>query len=271
MARRGLGWIILAFLGVASVFLVFTVVVRYSVRESRNTECKKIDIRIERGNSAVYLQPSDVMKWLDDHGVRIKDRALYGVDAMHVEALLRLNPFVAQVEAFPTCDGSFHLEMEQRSPMLKVLNIRSVLFQIDQYGVQIPVNLNYTNRVRVASGYIPYAPEYGKSVWDIPDTLPRRMLRDLYELELFLSADSLWDAMFDQIYVTRKGEVELIPKVGDQVIELGHLSGREDLEDKMFRLKLFYKKAMGPDSWQKYSRLSLKFNNQVVATRKAGM
>lgn len=262
------------FLIVLSVVLVLTLLIwliRFSVREDAIRVCENVEMNIDRGSDGVYLQPHDIEFWLKQHGIGIQGRRLQEVSASNIESVIRQNPYVARVEVFPTQDGDYHLQVRQRSPRLKILNTRNELFQIDQEGVQIPVNLKYNTRIRVASGYIPYSPRFGESVFEIPDTEKRSVLRQIYELEGFLSSDSLWNALFEQIYVNSEGEIELVPKVGGQLIELGKLESKADLEDKMFRLRQFYRYAMGPESWQKYSKLSLKYSNQLVATRKPGM
>lgn len=269
MNRRKVAWIIVGCMAVAATVLV-VFLLSFAARNRQQQNCKAVEIRIERGNEGVYLQQQDIEDWLEMHGILILGKPMKTLNASNIEDVMRQNPFVAEAQVYATEDGVYHIRTEQRSPKLKVLNSFQEVFQIDQYGVQMPVNLKYNSRTRVASGHIPYKGKYGKSVCDIPDTVGRVLLKRLYEIEVCLSSDPLWNAMFEQIYVTDMGEVELVPKVGGQIVELGYVSGKADLNDKLVRLKWFYKKAMGPEAWQKYSKLSLKYNGQLVATRKAG-
>ena len=41
-----------------------------------------------------------------------------------------------------------------------------------------------------------------------------------------------------------------------------------NVADKLERLKTFYKKALNKVGWNKYSRISLEFNNQIICTKK---
>ena len=104
----------------------------------------------------------------------------------------------------------------------------------------------------------------------LSDTSRRVLLRKLFDIHAYLSEDPLWDALFEQIYVNGNLEIDLIPKVGGQVVALGKIEDRADLAQKMFRLKLFYEQAMKGQDWQRYSTLDLRYRNQVVATRRAG-
>ena len=55
------------------------------------------------------------------------------------------------------------------------------------------------------------------------------------------------------------------PRVGDHIVYLGKL---DQFEDKLDRLKVFYKKALNEVGWNKYSRISLEFNNQIICTKR---
>ena len=41
-----------------------------------------------------------------------------------------------------------------------------------------------------------------------------------------------------------------------------------DYEEKFERLKIFYKKGLNQVGWNKYSRISLEFSNQIICTKK---
>ena len=52
---------------------------------------------------------------------------------------------------------------------------------------------------------------------------------------------------------------------GDHLVYLGKL---ENFEDKLARLKEFYKKGLNRVGWNKYSRINLEFNNQIICTKR---
>lgn len=89
--------------------------------------------------------------------------------------------------------------------------------------------------------------------------------KDLYKFGLFLQNDKFWDAQIEQINVTPEKEVELVPRVGEHIVFLGKI---DNFEEKLAKLKLFYEKALNQVGWNKYSRISLEFNNQIICTKK---
>ena len=89
--------------------------------------------------------------------------------------------------------------------------------------------------------------------------------KELYKFGVFLKDHPLWNAQIVQINVTPTKELELVPRVGDHVIFLGK---PENYEEKFERLKMFYEKALNKVGWNKYDRVSLEFNNQIICTKK---
>ena len=53
--------------------------------------------------------------------------------------------------------------------------------------------------------------------------------------------------------------------VGGQVVEMGDL---DNYETKLRNLKAFYRQVLAEDNWDRYSKISVKYNNQVVAKRR---
>ena len=55
------------------------------------------------------------------------------------------------------------------------------------------------------------------------------------------------------------------PTAGDHLVYLGKL---ENFENKLARLKEFYQKGLNQVGWNKYSRISLEFSNQIICTKR---
>ncbi|NOQ91082.1 MAG: cell division protein FtsQ, partial [Flavobacteriaceae bacterium] len=60
-------------------------------------------------------------------------------------------------------------------------------------------------------------------------------------------------------------QFELKTREGEQIIIFGDL---KRMESKIKKLKVFYKKVMLDGSLNNYKTINLKFNNQVVCTKK---
>jgi hypothetical protein len=83
-----------------------------------------------------------------------------------------------------------------------------------------------------------------------------------------MRAEPFWNAMIDQISVNEKGEVALIPRVGQLTIKLGHSSQFNlRLEKQLSDIQNFYRAQIATGDLRKYTQLDLSFAGQVVARK----
>lgn len=68
-----------------------------------------------------------------------------------------------------------------------------------------------------------------------------------------------------EIHQSRKGTIKLKTRVTDFEILVGNLN---NLDKKINNLKAFYQKAKKDKTLNKYSKVNLQFDNQVVCTKK---
>ena len=99
-----------------------------------------------------------------------------------------------------------------------------------------------------------------------PDSLTGKFAQNkLYELGKFIQNDPFWKAQVEQINVTTKQEFEIVPRVGDHILFLGKGG---DYQEKFRKLRIFYNEALNQVGWNKYERISIEFNNQIICTKK---
>src|SRR5262249_21126139 len=91
-----------------------------------------------------------------------------------------------------------------------------------------------------------------------------QLVKDLYQLTKYISADEFWNSQIEQIYVEENGDMVLIPRVGNHKIIFGDIS---DMEEKLNNLMVFYTKAFPRVGWETYSVLNVKFKGQIVGVR----
>ena len=77
--------------------------------------------------------------------------------------------------------------------------------------------------------------------------------------------DSFWMAQIDQVNILKDKTFEMIPKVGNQVIEFGNA---DHYQDKFKNLMVFYKNVLPKAGWNKYSLINAKFQGQIIAIKR---
>jgi cell division protein FtsQ len=87
----------------------------------------------------------------------------------------------------------------------------------------------------------------------------------LVKLATWLDDERRYRGMIDQIYVERDGDMMMVPKLGNHVVELGSV---DNLDEKFENLLTFYRNGMPRAGWETYSKISLKYHGQVVCTKR---
>ena len=104
---------------------------------------------------------------------------------------------------------------------------------------------------------------YEMNVMDLKQEDQR--LKDLYQLASYITNDSFLKAQIVQIYVKENGDLELVPRVGNQEILFGKAT---NIKERFDKLMIFYKQGLSKTGWNGYKRINLMYNNQVVCTKK---
>jgi cell division protein FtsQ len=187
-----------------------------------------------------------------------------------LEDELNNNPYVKKAQVYATVDGRLSMELTERKPIIRVITYDGDSYYIDEDGGLMPLSDRFTAHVPVATGFITekYSAFYTLGIKGIEanEKLKKStVLDDLYNMAKHISADSLWSAQIDQLHVLKGNEINLVPKIGNGLILFGTT---DDMDNKFAKLRTFYKHAVATNSLNAYQTINLKFNNQVVCTKK---
>ena len=184
--------------------------------------------------------------------------------------LVRANPFVDEAEVSVAVSAEVLVHVTQRSPLLRVYTKNSQ-FYLDTKGRYMPLSTVNNQRVIIANGYIkkdfpgnPKDLDLEALVAGNPQAENYDIVR-IYRLAKYMAADKKSQVMFDQIYMNSDGDLEIVPKLGNHVVVLG---GTDKLDEKFENLYALYGKGFSKTGWDKYSVVNLKFNGQIICTKK---
>ena len=239
----------------ATVLLfLFVLFVSFAESRSRQETCKDIRINIIHDNVNAFITENDVLDIIR----QVKDgpmpnRRIHAIGYFAAENVLNSNQFVENAEVYPDLNGTVYIDLYQRIPVLRVMSNNFKTYYIDRKGKRMPVSYKYTTKTLVASGFIENAnPLLGVD-------------KQLFEMAKYINSDAFLSALIGQIYVKKDTEMLLVPKIGDFTIDFGNAS---DLENKFMKLKVFYKKILPFEGWNKYSNVILKYKNQIILNKK---
>lgn len=246
------------FKSTAWIFSLAGIVVLMSFVETKKKTLKCSNVKILIPGADNFIEREEIDDILKKNQGILIGKVMEQMNLDEIERNIKANPYIASAKVFADMDGVIHIEIEQREPVLRIINAGGQDFYVDREGLKMPVSSNFTANVLVANGNIQ---EFfnGKL-----DTLRNAVANDLYETALFLRADTLWDAQIEQLYVAENRDIELIPRVGNQRIILGDA---DSLHIKMRNLREFYRQAMPRVGWDAYKTINIKYTNQVVCER----
>lgn len=247
------------FSGLAWLVSLAGVVVLLSFINVKKQALKCSNVKILIPGADNFIERDEIDAILRQSEGMLVGRDLEKINIQKIEKRLKDNPYIAFAKVYVDMDGTLHIDVNQRQPILRVINDVGQDFYIDNKGLKMPISSNFTANVLVATGNIKEF--FGRKV----DTLQTQLAKDLYKTALYIRNDALWSAQMEQIYVDSKNDIEFVPRVGDQRIILG---SADSLEKKMENLMLFYKKAMPQVGWDTYKTINIKYTNQIIGVKR---
>ncbi|KAA6339156.1 hypothetical protein EZS27_012884 [termite gut metagenome] len=226
---------------------IFTVVISFNHRID-NLICRDVIFIIKDSVNVGFVTKRDITDMLQKANLNPKDKSMDVINTSFIEKTLSKHILIDRVECYKTLSGKLCIEINQRIPILRIMGNNDENYYIDNKGKVMPMNVKCIVHLPVVTG-------------DVDKTFA---MNELYKLGLFLYNNKFWDAQIEQINVLPKGEIELVPRVGEHIIFLGNANR---MEQKFERLKKFYLKALNKVGWNKYSRINLEFENQIICTK----
>lgn len=218
-------------------------------RKPASQVCSDVQLVIKDSVYAGFITQKEIISLLKEKKLSPIGKKLSAIQTGKLEKELAKHPLIDRVECYKTPSGKVCVEVSQRIPVLRIMSANGDNYYLDNKGTVMPLSAKCVAHLAVATGKIDRA----------------FATKTLYPFGMYLQKDPFWDAQIEQIHVLPDKTVELVPRVGDHLIFLGRLDG---YERKLKRVKVFYEKALNQVGWNKYSRISVEFDNQVICTKK---
>jgi len=256
----------ISFIALAVIGLLVSLA--FSARESEKVPCSDIHVQVDHSTGNFFVTNEDVLEMIWSKGDSLIGRPIRSIPIAVYERHITADPSVKQAEVYREHSGTLAVRVYQREPILRVLTSDGESFYIDKEGSVMPTSNNYTARVPVASGFIleQLFEMQRHNVVEMSDSLKEQScLDELFVLADFIRNNDFWKAQIQQIKVEANGELTLVPTIGEHHILLGTT---DKMEQKFKKLLLFYHKGLNTTGWDQYSRINLKYKDQVICTKK---
>nr|WP_321231955.1 cell division protein FtsQ/DivIB [uncultured Psychroserpens sp.] len=222
------------------VFLYAFSTVRNSSRKVSTPDIKFV------GDDNLFVTHETVSKLLIQNQESVTNKPKDIIDLNELESALNSNPMIKQAQVFMSVDGLITAEIEQKKPIARVSTNAS--YYIDERGSFMPLSTNFTARVPLVTGYI-----------------EKNDLVNVHAVALKVQADEFLLKHVVEIHQNQDKTIDLKFRSHDFKIHLGTL---KLFDKKINNLKAFYKKAMKEKALDSYKLVNLKFDKQVICTKK---
>ena len=153
------------------------------------------------------------------------------------------------------------ITVTQRSPLVRIKSERGDDYYLDENGGIMP-NSKYVSDLIIVTG-------------EVSRTFARRYISILARV---IMADDFWRNNIVQINVQHDLGIEIVPRVGDHIVFLGYLplsakqSERDEevtvfVREKLKRLRNFYRYGLSVAGWNKYQRIDIQYDNQIICKK----
>lgn len=231
------------------VYLVY-VFVHYSDKEDTTT-CEAIDIVVSDSTHAGFITSTEADRILrEGGGIYPVGKSMSEVSLSKIEDTLKKNPFVEEAICYRTSSPRVRVEITQRLPLMRVIADSGDDYYLDDEGT-IMNSMGYVANMAIATG-------------NISRTFSSK---ELTKIGRFLRTNDFWDDQIEQIHVANEHEIDIYPRVGDQII---HIGTADSLQKKFRNLMAFYKKVLPEVGWNKYSEIDVTHPDQIVCVKRKG-
>ena len=228
-------------------YLVYSVLAMTDRHEDSRL-CRGVDLHITDSLHFDLIDEDMVLAVLQEHSIDPVGMPLEEIEPEKIEATLLMHPLVGKVQCYKTGGDMLRINLSSKVPLVRVINNRGQDFYVDSRG-EILTQRSLAVQLPVATGYIDRQFAAG----------------ELLEVVRVIDRSEFWKAQVEQINVSKDGQIELVPRVGDHLLILGTA---QDVENKLQRLMNFYEKGLDNVGWNKYRSISVAYENQVVCKKR---
>jgi len=210
--------------------------------------CNNIRINIAQDPNERFLNERDITQLLRNSGLTLLAQPMSLINTRQIEEILQKHDLIDDAQCYKAINGSLCININQRIPVVRIMSNNGEDYYVDD-NCEIIRHNNYACNLIVATGNI--SKQYAS--------------KKLAPMAMQIRHDKFWKNQVVQLNVLDDGSVELIPRVGEHVAYIGQPT---EVVNKLDRLRKFYRYGLNAAGWNRYSRINVEFDNQIICTRR---
>ncbi|HAP94178.1 MAG TPA: cell division protein FtsQ [Chryseobacterium sp.] len=212
------------------------------MKRFNNAKMENVSINMNQTKTPVYFVDEKDIKDLVKQFNPTKK--IGDVKIPELEKKINEIPFVDSANVYMNLNGNLNVDIKQRIPIFR-LNKNGKDFYVDEKGVEFPISRNFSYPCMLVMGDVD-ASEYQEL-----GQLVEKIDKDDFSKKYFIGIKK------------EKNNYNLLTSDGNYKVEIGDL---ENIDFKVKGFKTFVEKYLVYQNPNKYKKISVKYNNQIVTT-----
>lgn len=229
------------FLKILLTLVALFFLLNFSLKRFNHQPLDKVEVQMLQEEEVKFINDNDIKQLVKKNTPSNK---VGDLSISQLEQEISTLPMVDSVNVFLELNGGLNLHISQKVPIFRLKNGKKEVY-VDEKGEEFPLSKAYSHQCMLVMGKIKEE-EYPL----------------LIDLVKYINDDKFSKNFF--IGVEKQGEdYLLLTNDGSYRVELGEL---DNIKFKIKGFKTFVEKYLIYQSPQKYSKISLKYDNQIVTT-----
>lgn len=216
--------------------------------KSRDEVCTEVRVEVVNDDGTSFVTPAGVIEELERKHIILKGKPVWQINVENVEKAIAQSQYIENVECMFVNGGCLKIKVSQIMPVMRIFD-GDQSYYVNKDGKRMTAVATFNADVPVVEGHFTKA--YS----------PLRLLPMIQYVE----SDSALKSLVTMYCVKDTNNIIIVPSVEGHVVNMGNCKG---YESKFRKLKLFYNKVMPVKGWLYYDTISVKWDYQVVATRR---
>lgn len=222
--------------------ILFGFLLSFSLKRFNNAKMENVSINMNQSKTPVYfIDEKDIKDLVKQYN---PTRKIGDVKIPELEKKINENPFVDSANVYMNLNGNLNVDIKQRVPVFR-LSKNGKDFYVDEKGVEFPISRNFSYPCMLVMGDVD-ASEYQEL-----GQLVEKIDKDDFSKKYFIGIKK------------EKNNYNLLTSDGNYKVEIGDL---ENIDFKVKGFKTFVEKYLVYQNPNKYKKISVKYNNQIVTT-----
>lgn len=243
-------------LKITAILAVVFALISFSERKQNSVTVKDIVIKIENIEGNQFIDEEDIIDLMQLDQENLKGASLDKLNLKQIEKRIRMNRFIDDAQLYSDLKGNLVVRATLRRPVARLIRNDGPDGYIAEDGTVMPVSDKFTTRVVLISG------SYIRGLLQLENLNKTEETKNLMTMLDMIREDKFWHAQIAQLDIDNKGNINILPQIGGQVIEFGVA---DDLEAKFRKMKIFYKEILPQRGWNTYKRVNLEYEGQIIA------